>query len=60
MLDLLCDAVEVDDYKESKHKELKMMNEIMDTRRQKRDEKTETRKMTKIEKEVDNCVEEFS
>ena len=30
MLDLLCDAVEADDYQESKKKELKMMTDIMD------------------------------
>ena len=32
MLDMLCDAVEVDDYKASKEKELKTMNKIMDER----------------------------
>lgn len=32
MLDLLADAVEVDDYKESKKKQLDMMNKIMDDR----------------------------
>ena len=60
MLDLLCDAVEVEDYKASKQKELRIMNKIMDERQRKRDAKAETHKMQKITREVDNCVEEFS
>lgn len=32
MLDLLCDAVEADDFKDSKKKELNMMTAIMDQR----------------------------
>ena len=57
---MLVDAVEVDDYKETKDKELKMMNSIMDSRKKKRDAKAEKTKMVVIEKEVDNCVEENS
>ena len=60
MLDMLCDAVEADDYIASKQKELKVMNSIMDLRKRKLDEKTETRKIQKIEKEVENCVEDYS
>lgn len=37
MLDMLCDAADVDDYKETKDKELKMMNSIMDQRQKQRD-----------------------
>ena len=44
MLDMLCDTVEVDDYKANKAKELKMMNAIMDERRRQREKKEETRK----------------
>ena len=32
MLDMLCDAVEVDEYQANKQKELKQMNQIMDAR----------------------------
>jgi len=32
----------------------------MDSRKRKRDEKAETHKITKIVKEVDNCVEDYS
>ena len=39
MLEMLCDAAEADDYKESKQKELKLMNQIMDERQRKRDAK---------------------
>ena len=60
MLDMLCDAVEADDYIASKQKELKVMNSIMDLRKRKLDEKTKTRKIQKIEKEVENCVEDYS
>ena len=42
MLDLLCDAAGVDDYNESKKRELKQMNSIMDQRQAKRDEKAQT------------------
>lgn len=37
MLDLLCDQVEVEDYKEEKKEELNQMKKILDTRKQKRD-----------------------
>ena len=39
MLDMLCDAVEVDDYQANKQKELKQMNQIMDARQKERDTK---------------------
>ena len=60
MLEMLCDTVEVDDYKANKAKELKMMNAIMDERRRQREKKEETRKFQEIKKEVDNSVEEYS
>jgi len=60
MLDMLCDAAEADEHNESKQKELKMMNKIMDERKRKRDEKAQTQKLQTIKKEVDNCVEEYS
>ena len=60
MLEMLCDAAEAEDHKESKTKELKMMNKIMDERKRKRDEIEQTRKLRTIKKEVDNCEEEYS
>ena len=60
MLEMLCDAAEADDYKESKKKELKLMNQIMDERQQKRTVRQETQKIVTVNKEVDNCVEEYS
>lgn len=60
MLEMLCDAAEAEDHKESKTKELKMMNKIMDERKRKRDEIEQTRKLKTIKKEIDNCEEEYS
>ena len=37
MLDLLCDQVEVEEYKEEKQRELEQMKKIMDDRQQRRE-----------------------
>ena len=60
MLDLLCDQVEVEEYKETKQKELNQMKQILDQRQQKRSLIVKQKQARKLEKETAESVEVYS
>jgi len=55
MLDLLCDAVEVEDYKHKRKEEVKEMNKIMDERLKLLNDSKKKAKMVAQEKDIEIC-----
>ena len=60
MLDLLCDQVEVEEYKEEKKRELEQMKKIMDDRQQRREQIKEKKEAQRLEQEANECEETYS
>ena len=60
MLEMLDDMVEADKFQTEKDTQLRKMNQIMDARAQQRYQIKMDSKKRQIEKESENCLEEFS